>query len=159
MLFSSRRRLLPRLLSRHRRLEINLLNYCTINPFFTAKDIIISFRACSCIIDYFILLSQYGEVKYFTLSTGARGEVRLFNGAHIRRRRAWGRARGGGWLCCKWQKHLAAVRERSDVYMQQTHIPFKAVGRRVYFVFAILGQLTDNEKKVLLQTCDQLKPH
>lgn len=43
-------------------LEINLLNYCTINPFFTAKDIIISFRDCSCIIDYFILLSQYEEL-------------------------------------------------------------------------------------------------
>lgn len=43
--------------------------------FFTAKDIIISFRACSCIIDYFILLSQYGEVQYFILSTGAYGEV------------------------------------------------------------------------------------
>lgn len=158
MLFSSRRCLLPRLLPRHRRLEINLLNYCTINPFFTAKDIIISFRACSCIIDYFILLSQYGEVKYFTLSTGARGEVRVFNGAHIRGGRGWGRARRG-WLFCKWQKHLGAVRESSDVYMQQTYIPFRAVGRRVYFVFAILRQLTDNEKKVLLQTCDQLKPH
>lgn len=58
-----------------RRLEINLLNYCTTDPFFTAKDIIISFRACSCIIDYFILLSQYGEVQYFILSTGAHGEV------------------------------------------------------------------------------------
>lgn len=47
------------------RVEINLLNYCTINPFFTAKDIIISFRACSCIIDYFILLSQYGRSAVF----------------------------------------------------------------------------------------------
>lgn len=58
-----------------RRVAINLLNYCTINPFFTAKDIIISFRACSCIIDYFILLSQYGKAQYFMLSTGAHAEV------------------------------------------------------------------------------------
>lgn len=43
-------------------LEINLLNYCTINPFFSAGDIIISFSDSSCIIDYFILLSQYDEL-------------------------------------------------------------------------------------------------
>lgn len=57
--------------------EINLINYCTINPFFTAKDIIISFRACSCIIDYFILRSRCGEVQYFMLPTGVSAEVGL----------------------------------------------------------------------------------
>lgn len=57
--------------------EINLLNYCTINPFFTAKDVIISFRACSCIIDYFILLSHCGEVQYFVFPTGVYAEVGL----------------------------------------------------------------------------------
>lgn len=72
--FSADYRCLPLCLTLQR-VEINLLNYCTINPFFTAKDIIISFRACSCIIDYFILLSQYREVQYFMLSTGAYGEV------------------------------------------------------------------------------------
>lgn len=32
-------------------------------------------------------------------------------------------------------------------------------GGCIHFVFAVLGQLTDNEKMVLLQTCDQLKLH
>lgn len=36
---------------------------------------------------------------------------------------------------------------------------FSFRGGCMHFVFAVLGQLTDNEKMVLLQTCDQLKPH
>lgn len=43
--------------------------------------------------------------------------------------------------------------------MHCTHIQFSGVGGCVYFVCAILRQLTDNEKMVLLQTCDQLKLH
>lgn len=36
---------------------------------------------------------------------------------------------------------------------------FVSGGGCIHFVFAVLGQLTDNEKMVLLQTCDQLKLH
>lgn len=36
---------------------------------------------------------------------------------------------------------------------------FVSGGGCIHFVFAVLRQLTDNEKMVLLQTCDQLKPH
>lgn len=147
--FSADYRCLPLLLHR---VEINLLNYCTINPFFTAKDIIISFRACSCIIDYFILLSQYGEVQYFMLSTGAYGKVGfLMEYTWLLKRRS----------CCKGEKcgyHLGAVRKSSEVCFQCTHIQcfylflVVVVGVVVvYFVSAILRQLTDNEKMVLLK--------
>lgn len=74
--FSAGWRRLPRLLLLQR-VEINLPNHDTINPFFTSKDIIISFRACSCIIDYFILLSGCREVQYFMLPTGVYAEVGL----------------------------------------------------------------------------------
>lgn len=62
--------------------------------FFTAKDIIISFGACSCMIDYFILLSQYREVQYFILSTGTYGEVGF----------PWSAPGSGRVACCKWSE-------------------------------------------------------
>lgn len=71
---------------------------------------------------------------------------RGFNGVHMAPEEG---------ACCEWEKrgyHLGAVRKTSDVYIQCTHIQFSGGG-------AILRQLTDNEKMVLLQTCDQLKPH
>lgn len=43
--------------------------------------------------------------------------------------------------------------EKPQMYIFNAHIfSFRGGG-------AILRQLTDNEKMVLLQTCDQLKPH
>lgn len=91
------------------RVEINLLNYCTINPFFTAKDVIISFRACSCIIDYFILLSRCAEVQYFVFPTGVYAEVG-FNGVH--------RAPE-----CNCRHHLGAVSNTSHAYSNCKHFP------------------------------------
>lgn len=132
------------------RVEINLLNYYTINPFFTAKDVIISFRACSCIIDYFILLSRCAEVQYFVFPTGVYAEVG-FNGVYSAPE-------------CNCRHHLGAVSNTSHAYSNCKHFPcsiffFVSGGGCIHFVFAVLRQLTDNEKMVLLQTCDQLKLH
>lgn len=98
------------------RVEINLLNYYTINPFFTAKDVIISFRACSCIIDYFILLSRCAEVQCFVFPTGVYAEVG-FNGVHSAPE-------------CNCRHHLGAVSNTSHAYSNCKHFPCS-----IFFLF------------------------
>lgn len=69
-------------------------------------------------------------------------------------------------------EYTAVLNATADMTCVQLEIPhmhtstaniflvlFYSGGGCIHFVFAILGQLTDNEKMVLLQTCDQLKLH
>lgn len=57
----------------------------------------------------------------------------------------------------KHSYHLSAVRVTLMYIYSCSHIQFS--GRYIHLLHAVLGHLTDNEKMVLRQTCDQLKPH
>ena len=54
--------------------------------------------------------------------------------------------------------YRARAARGGERYIFHAHI-FSFFGGYIHFVGAILRHLTDNEKMVLLQTCDQLKPH